>query len=395
MKFCFKTFAMAAFAMVTLASCSDEEKNAGVSTPSDNSIQFSTYVGTSRGTVMDITSLQGLAEGFGVYASYTAGKNWSDSDQSANYMYNQQVGWSGFEWTYSPLKYWPNQQGEKVSFLAYAPYQSSVITDPTQSGITAFQINNGANGVTGMKLAYQVGTDVLGHKDLVFAQAFDQSSSNSTVNLKFRHALAKVGFKVYGWEKTKDPNTTVTINGISLSNTLNAASLNLAEGKMEFAGETGDTYGYILKGDLLQNTEINGGDEQGKQLNTDEAYIMALPDFAFTGKSDCYCVVVDYTVTTFDSSLADGKVEIRNKVYRKFRPGFESGKAYTIGIHLGLDGGSGGGDDDDPDDPDPVDPNPGNGGEPTPGGDGGYVKFSATVSDWDDASSETTVNMFD
>lgn len=381
-------------ATFALSSCSDEEKAPGVATPSDNSIQFNTYVdrssnAVSRGTALDITGLQGLPSGFGVYASYTAGKGWADGDQIPNYMYNQQVGWSGSQWTYSPLKYWPGQKGEKISFLAYAPYQKSVTTGRANTGITYFDISDDE-----MRLIYRIGTDVKEHQDLLVAQALDQTSDNQTVNLKFSHALAKVGFKVYCWENISDKNSYVLINGISLSTALELGALNLKSGKMEFAGETGETTGFILTGDLLQNREICGIDHQGKQLNADDAYIMVMPDFNFAGEPDPYCVVVDYTVVTIDNNVAGGEVQTRSKVYKYIRPCFEAGKSYTLAIHLGLDGGgNGGGGGDDPNYPEPVDPNPGDGGDPTPGGNGGYVTFSATVNDWDNTGDDMDVEL--
>ena len=41
-------------------------------------------------------------------------------------MHNQMVKFDGTNnvWTYSPVKYWPNRQNDKISFFAYAPYES-------------------------------------------------------------------------------------------------------------------------------------------------------------------------------------------------------------------------------------------------------------------------------
>lgn len=53
---------------------------------------------TSRGAVTDYGTLQGLPSGIGVFASYTQGQAWATGDQSANFMFNQQVGWNGSSW---------------------------------------------------------------------------------------------------------------------------------------------------------------------------------------------------------------------------------------------------------------------------------------------------------
>lgn len=75
--------------------------------------------------------------GFGVFAYYTEGADYSDAAKP-NFMFNQQVvGTSGATptWSYSPIKYWPNNTlrdgttdydisdtKDKLSFFAYAPY---------------------------------------------------------------------------------------------------------------------------------------------------------------------------------------------------------------------------------------------------------------------------------
>lgn len=43
-----------------------------------------------------------------------------------SFMHNQMVKFDGTNnvWTYSPVKYWPNRQNDKISFFAYAPYES-------------------------------------------------------------------------------------------------------------------------------------------------------------------------------------------------------------------------------------------------------------------------------
>ncbi len=74
----------------------------------------------------DVTS-HGLA-GFGVFGYYT-GNGLLHGTYQPNFMYNQQVVYRDEHWTYSPLKYWPNEFGDEqseeidhVSFFAYAPY---------------------------------------------------------------------------------------------------------------------------------------------------------------------------------------------------------------------------------------------------------------------------------
>ena len=83
--------------------------------------------------------------GFGVFGYYTNNELYSESSKP-NFFYNQKV--SGATWTYSPIKYWPNEYGtaaisdaqDKLTFFAYAPW---VEVEPT-TGLLKDQ-SNGKN----------------------------------------------------------------------------------------------------------------------------------------------------------------------------------------------------------------------------------------------------------
>ena len=66
----------------------------------------------------------------GVFACYTGQGDWDDTYNTGsplNYMYNESLSRTGSgPWTYSPVKYWPNTKGDKVSFFAYAPHTSQI-----------------------------------------------------------------------------------------------------------------------------------------------------------------------------------------------------------------------------------------------------------------------------
>lgn len=205
-----KTFFFAAAGLLALASCttSDEvfnpEQDLTQQELNDNTIQFGTYLGktpiTRAGQTGNIgnTELKGLGgtefNGFGVFAYYTPADGSSKytyhnsatgqadptalstnyaAASKANFMFNQQVKWTssndrtgyiGAEgdnmWSYSPLKYWPNDfinnttsgvddqdndaddnpangSGNKgnVSFFAYAPYVDFSTTAANNIGI--------------------------------------------------------------------------------------------------------------------------------------------------------------------------------------------------------------------------------------------------------------------
>ena len=113
-----------ALAAVALTGCQKDEVLNQV--PQDNAIEFGTYVGRDAQTKAYVIDNDQLAkDGFGVFAYYTGTNNFSTSD-TPNFMYNQRVdkGTNGqnANWIYNPIKYWPNNENDKLSFFAYAPH---------------------------------------------------------------------------------------------------------------------------------------------------------------------------------------------------------------------------------------------------------------------------------
>ena len=113
-----------------------------------DAISFGTYLGTAgttrAGKTGAITSTSDLqTANFGVFAYQHGNTAWgsitSETNKKANFMYNQLVTYSAPNWTYTPVKYWPNgtdtanpadspsntaTEGgtQYLSFFAYAPY---------------------------------------------------------------------------------------------------------------------------------------------------------------------------------------------------------------------------------------------------------------------------------
>lgn len=130
-------FTMSAMLM---AACSSEE----LSTPdtqkevADNAaVKFDAYAlrGLTRaGAPGDVTNDNIATKGFGVFAYYTDGATYGKT-ATPDFMYNQKVvKTTGGTWSYEPVKYWPNEYGEKaasegtdyVTFFAYAPWTDFV-----------------------------------------------------------------------------------------------------------------------------------------------------------------------------------------------------------------------------------------------------------------------------
>lgn len=108
-------------------------------------VTFGTYLGetpiTRAGTTgaMDNTLLQ--STGFGVFAYYSDNGVYTTNTSTPNFMHNQAVTHSS-SWTYTPIKYWPNEtfngtvdrngasatNADVISFFAYAPFVNSFTT---------------------------------------------------------------------------------------------------------------------------------------------------------------------------------------------------------------------------------------------------------------------------
>lgn len=164
---------------------------------------------TEINTLDDLKDPEKNPNGFGVFAYYTGASGWGDvgSSTTPNFMYNQQVTYSS-GWTYTPVKYWPNADGEKVSFFAYAPYTSNT---------TGFSTNTAAGAPI---ISYTWGTT----NDLLYDKQIDQvkGTVSSAVTFTFKHALAKVEFKIRRKDNSGPPVTLKSLSiGLYTSGTFN------------------------------------------------------------------------------------------------------------------------------------------------------------------------------
>ena len=170
----------------------------------ENPITFAVEMENGTRAAGEIGSLSGA---IGVFASYTGDVRYNLSTVSPNYMYNQQVTRSANEWTYAPVKYWPNTSetgGYKdyVSFFSYYPYISLTDAEGAADGIIGFS-NEDTSGDPW--LVYQLPASApTTQTDLLYGVKSDGSpmldmqkqSVSSKVTFSFRHALACVGDKI-------------------------------------------------------------------------------------------------------------------------------------------------------------------------------------------------------
>lgn len=194
--------AAAIFAACSSDSLTTEKQSPQIQDAAEQVIGFDAYLnrGVTRagdpGTLSTAGDLGGtekasLKDGFGVFAYYTNGEQYAGTT-TPNFMYNEKVWYDDPNWTYSPVKYWPNEFGsdaisdqvDRVSFFAYAPYvdvtpQTGIVTLDKTENITAVTRNN-ATGDPFVK--YTATMDPANSVDLCYGVSAENfTSSNSTV----------------------------------------------------------------------------------------------------------------------------------------------------------------------------------------------------------------------
>lgn len=423
---------LAALALMASCSSSNDDLNGGATTPQESNVPltFSSYLGrtaTTRagatGTITtdgagNTTSLQ--TEGFGLFATYTDNATYT-ATTGPNFMYNTKV--STKDWTYSPLRYWPNETSttnadgkgatsegvDRLSFFAYAPYVEATATTGAVTentvGITALTANN---ATTDPKVTYVVADDPSKSVDLLWGvvPAGTTKWSNVTgtdidiaegkpylnlikpnttqkVNFNFRHALAKLGLKVVGafdavTGGTKDAATKITVASVTIEGTgfkktavLNLNNTTANEPLWEAVKDAGDIKLTVSDANLNSKIKDSGKDEAQTVdgvtetaqdlLNSDATSAQkAFMIIPSSADNKSLKVTIDYYVNTTDASLSKGYSRVENKITKTIT-GFapEAGKNYTLLLSLGMTS----------------------------------VKVTATVAGWTDDSSTTQVDL--
>lgn len=196
---------MTGLAALLLAGCSQNEVTE-VSPDAHPQVGFSVYTGVpTRGVEVSTESMKDdptAADkygGFGIMGYFTGQQTFDQAKATAtpSFMHNQMVKWDSGSgaWSYSPVKYWPNRADDKISFFAYAPYESDwengskagiVVSAATQAGIPYidFTLKDKDN------LKKMVDLVVADKRDMTYT-----AQNGGKVSFNFEHTLSRVAFQ--------------------------------------------------------------------------------------------------------------------------------------------------------------------------------------------------------
>lgn len=273
-----KKLLFAAIAAMLFGGCS---KNGSIEQPKNSAITFETYVDT-KASVVDKDFLKEEGNGFYVSAYYTILNSWDDAKSSVavpNFMNKQSVQWDATTqlWSYSPLKYWPNDQtGDgklgKVTFFAVAPAAISELINTTAAPYIAYEcpLNNADQ------------TDVL-----VADVKKDMTSESGNVAFTFRHILSKIAFQA----KLADlySNAEVTINSLKViygeNGVVNKGDFEMTNGTWNALGAD---YFTANDADMISSTDkvLNNTSETVNtpiSLTDADKYLMLIPQAIESG----------------------------------------------------------------------------------------------------------------
>ena len=388
-----KVLFFAAVAALTLASCA---KIAPVEVlEEDVAIGFSAYSGnsvTKAGAYGEETTASLQTNGFGVFAYQTTG-NYSSS-ATPNFMYNTKV--STASWTYSPIKYWPNQiqagntdsqpatayQADKVSFFAYAPHvaataSTGAVAGGTDEGIIALTSNATAGDP---KVTYKVSADLDKQVDLLWAVSNGATWTNvaggtntptdgkpylnlqkpaigTAIHFYFRHALAQINLKaVAAYNQVAAGGTAqngvkitiskveLTVPGVTQTAVLNLNNTTADTPLWENASGSADlaltVSGSNINADLLDGGDVaaasqpTGVTASEQDVIVDGKYYTIIPKAGSTTVN----VKITYYVTTDDADLQKTYSRVENVISKDvtFASGFAAGTKNTIKMILGI-----------------------------------------------------------
>ena len=205
--------------------CSDNEQEADTNrVPILFSLNYGMTPNVKAGSIfIDGTDKKTIPSGekvgvFGYYHQTTNWNTWQPGKGTANVFYNEQMESTGTGdsptqagLTYSNLRYWPNNEGDKCSFIAYYPFTAN---GATTNGLS---ITQGTNDFT--KFHFTMAQNSKDQVDFMvsdLAANIGKQAIAETVELKMHHMLCQVTVDVSKAYDMKDV-TKIEFTNINVS----------------------------------------------------------------------------------------------------------------------------------------------------------------------------------
>jgi len=164
---------------------------------------------------VDDAALQ--AGGFGVYAFYTGQNEYAAENVTGLVFNNREFYYEDDTWKYQGKdEYWPTADGDKLSFFAYAPWSTwNTVVSSTAGAVpsipyTAASSLSESDLQAQRDLLWGTGSTGFAHKNVAAGDFAD----DGTVDMHFRHAVAKVNFTASGM--MSEVNDPVLVNSGSI-----------------------------------------------------------------------------------------------------------------------------------------------------------------------------------
>ena len=226
----------------------DPKDDSWVPVYSDQAISFRTSIDEAPTK----TSMEDLGRtSFQVFAFYQPGVvgsstgTWAPLAWTPNFMYEQAVNYSAGSWRYSPVKYWPNNEENTISFWAYSPHYDVPTPPATAPALRLREYNenntygNTTHGIPDIQFTTtpEADQDLL-VSDLVTDQSYRGGDpADGVVPLVFNHVMCKVDFKVY---KKDAVGYNIYLNALTIKDVLSTNLYRQGTGWGAGSGVTGD-----------------------------------------------------------------------------------------------------------------------------------------------------------
>ena len=192
----------------------------------DKPLRFSTLVSETK-------AASEMVDGstFGVFAFLQEGDvdngvaaHWSDTPGNGGkwnpaFMFNQLVNKNAGAYTYTPVRYWPSNEENTISFWAYSPHNASAVLYEAGTSTTYTRTSH---GLPDIKFSVTNGQADFLTSNIVTDKTYDNCTNHDgVVDFEFGHRLAWVEFKA----KTKENYTTqtFTVTKVEIINAYNDA----------------------------------------------------------------------------------------------------------------------------------------------------------------------------